>query len=368
MDLDGDIFRLKKYVHTRRHASPEDQRVKYKFTVNGAIDVQNVAHTIGETSFSLDKLSHKYVEDFVGNPSELGSYRFPTQDQYIYAANDAILSLKIYGSLISRSPCQRWKSAQQVKEEEAVEEVVEPEEEVEEELVEEVQQKEELAEVKEEKPVTKKKKSAKKRKAIKQKLEADSKKAVQNKESSEELRMRLREKLVIRRNLDKPTVMGSTLICLSGGVPFLNFEALVKAYPGMTEETKQKAIVLLLGDKAKYQYTDLEMVVKTMIDSIGAISDQEYRDLLCEVLEITDQDPSTKSKSNSRGVTHSYTDFSDGNLVSLLDEMPLLVAKFPDPKVRYLAATAYVFWAVDNKHIYFDHSTCLDCSTHEMPK
>ena len=76
VDLDGDIFRLKKYVHTRRHASPEDQRVKYKFTVNGAIDVQNVAHTIGETSFSLDKLSHKYVEDFVGNPSELGPIVF----------------------------------------------------------------------------------------------------------------------------------------------------------------------------------------------------------------------------------------------------------------------------------------------------
>jgi hypothetical protein len=114
VDIDGDAYRIKKYVQTRRHMSHVEQNAKYKFTVNGTIDVQSVARSFNEQGFSLEKLAFKYVEDFQGNPSDFGDYLHPTPNQYIYAANDAILSLKIYFPLVHREPCFRWQQLREV--------------------------------------------------------------------------------------------------------------------------------------------------------------------------------------------------------------------------------------------------------------
>lgn len=108
VDLDSDIYKIKRYVHSKMHFLPAENAAKFKFTINGTIDLQSIARSLHETIFSLDKLSHKYVECFKGNPSDLGTYLNPTESQYIYAANDAILSLKIYQPLIDRKPCNRW--------------------------------------------------------------------------------------------------------------------------------------------------------------------------------------------------------------------------------------------------------------------
>lgn len=116
VDIDGDAYRIKKYVQTRRHSSQEEQSAKYKFTINGTIDLQSIAHSFHERGLSLEKLAFKYVEDFQGNPSDFGSYLNPSPGQYIYAANDAVLSLLIYYPLIERNPCSRWRQLQVVSE------------------------------------------------------------------------------------------------------------------------------------------------------------------------------------------------------------------------------------------------------------
>jgi hypothetical protein len=107
-DIDTDCYRLRRHVNMRKSQGHFDQKLKYKFTVNGAIDLQSIARSLGETIMGLEDLALKYVDGFEGNPSNLGSYCPPTDQQYIYAANDAIVSLKIYQLLIHRKPTEKW--------------------------------------------------------------------------------------------------------------------------------------------------------------------------------------------------------------------------------------------------------------------
>jgi hypothetical protein len=117
VDIDGDISKMTRHLSREKgrqikYHREDVKRVsnlrKYNPTMNGFIDVQSIARSIGDRGFSLDKLAHKYVEDFKGNNTVLGSYIDPTPEQYIYAANDAILSLKIYRPLIDRISTKRW--------------------------------------------------------------------------------------------------------------------------------------------------------------------------------------------------------------------------------------------------------------------
>jgi hypothetical protein len=107
-DIDTDCYRLRRHANMKKSQGHFDQKLKYKFTVNGAIDLQSVGRSLGETIMGLEDLALKYVKGFEGNPSNLGSYCPPTNQQYIYAANDAIVSLKIYQPLLNKQPTQRW--------------------------------------------------------------------------------------------------------------------------------------------------------------------------------------------------------------------------------------------------------------------
>jgi len=135
VDIDGDIHHINNYLITaaanaerkpheswRPNATNNKNNIKnniktyntmkpsklFKPRFNGFIDLQSIAKSLGETVLSLNKLANKYVEDFIGNDSYLGSYINPTQEQYVYAANDALLSYKIYHNLINRTPCNRY--------------------------------------------------------------------------------------------------------------------------------------------------------------------------------------------------------------------------------------------------------------------
>src|SRR5579885_841261 len=113
VDIDGDINKIIKHLNktkarTIKNGNDSNKLRKYKPVTNGFIDLQSIARTFGDLGLSLEKLAHKYVEDFVGNETKLGSYIRPTDDEYIYAANDAILSYRIYFPLINRVPTKRW--------------------------------------------------------------------------------------------------------------------------------------------------------------------------------------------------------------------------------------------------------------------
>lgn len=108
VDIHGDKTKIETYIRKRKSQDKESDDFKYKFAMNGTIDLQCIARSFKEPCLSLDKLSEKYVSDFQGNPSEYGDYMFPTEKQYVYAGNDAVLSLKIYYPLISHNPCPRW--------------------------------------------------------------------------------------------------------------------------------------------------------------------------------------------------------------------------------------------------------------------
>ena len=99
VDIETDVRKITKYMHRNKKLRPEDKFTK-PYHVSGIMDVQNIARTMGETRFSLDYLGKKYVPGFLGNPSNHDSYLNPTPEQYIYAANDAIVSLQIYQGLI----------------------------------------------------------------------------------------------------------------------------------------------------------------------------------------------------------------------------------------------------------------------------
>ncbi len=101
VDLDTDVFRIQSYFRNRKDNSPAWKRHKEKFTINGCIDIQSIAHSLGEKIMGLEKLGVKYVPGFTGNPSNLGHYNPPTLEQCIYGANDAIVSLKIYKPLLT---------------------------------------------------------------------------------------------------------------------------------------------------------------------------------------------------------------------------------------------------------------------------
>lgn len=104
VDIDTDIFRIQEYYRKRKENNSQWKRAKEKFAINGCLDIQSVARSMGESIMGLDKLGTKYVSGFKGNPTNLGHYNPPTLEQYIYAANDAIVSLKIYRPLITNSP------------------------------------------------------------------------------------------------------------------------------------------------------------------------------------------------------------------------------------------------------------------------
>lgn len=109
VDIDCDISKLREYLIRRRDKEKFSKGdIRPTLNMNGFIDLQSIARTLGETGFSLDKLSTKYVEGFTANPSALGSYIYPTDQQYIYSANDAILSLKIYYPLMYGKPSSTW--------------------------------------------------------------------------------------------------------------------------------------------------------------------------------------------------------------------------------------------------------------------
>ena len=109
VDIDGDQRALAKYFsYRRRMLAKSNISIKFRIAFNGFVDLQSIAQLNGESIKSLNGLSDKYVEDFIGNPSKLGSYVNPTREQYIYAANDAILSLKICKPLLNKRPCARW--------------------------------------------------------------------------------------------------------------------------------------------------------------------------------------------------------------------------------------------------------------------
>lgn len=112
-DIDTDCYRLRRHVNMRKVHGSAEQKLKYKFTVNGAIDLQSIARSLGETIMGLEDLGSKYVEGFEGNPSNLGSYNPPTDEQYVYSANDAIVSLKIYEPLLKRRYTTKWIAANQ---------------------------------------------------------------------------------------------------------------------------------------------------------------------------------------------------------------------------------------------------------------
>ena len=93
VDIQTDADRLRHYIKSSPSTAKKD---KDKFTVNGLIDVQPLAASIGETKLGLENLGARFVKGFNSNPSDHGTYNPPTTEQYIYAANDAIVSLKIY--------------------------------------------------------------------------------------------------------------------------------------------------------------------------------------------------------------------------------------------------------------------------------
>lgn len=110
VDIEGDQRKLV------QHFDKVKKQIRYetgnycsfRLSMNGFLDLQNVARINEEPLLSLNKLSYKYVDDFTGNPSQLGTFLNPTNEQYIYAANDAILSLKITNGLMMKIPCSRW--------------------------------------------------------------------------------------------------------------------------------------------------------------------------------------------------------------------------------------------------------------------
>jgi len=117
VDIDGDIQKMQRHLFKEKtrllkNKHYDSRRIdnlkRYSPSMNGFIDLQSLARTFGDWGISLDKLANKYVDDFKSNETLLGSYIEPTNEQYIYAANDAIISLKIYIPLISRKPTQRW--------------------------------------------------------------------------------------------------------------------------------------------------------------------------------------------------------------------------------------------------------------------
>lgn len=107
VDLDGDCLAIRKHVRKINPYSKSNGTHKI-LTISGCLDLQSIAKTMGEIGISLDKLADKYVVDYVEYKQQLGSYANPTPEQYIYAANDAILSLKIYFPLIQKRVSQNW--------------------------------------------------------------------------------------------------------------------------------------------------------------------------------------------------------------------------------------------------------------------
>jgi len=107
-DIDGDVHKIRKYVQKSRLNTDLATLIKAKFNINGVIDLQSIARTLGEKLLSLEKLAAKYVDGFKANPKDLGSYIRPTDNQYIYAANDAVVSYKIYHPLVYGLPSKYW--------------------------------------------------------------------------------------------------------------------------------------------------------------------------------------------------------------------------------------------------------------------
>lgn len=124
VDIDGDLTKMRNYIdRASRDLKLHNPNFKgYKLNTNGFIDLQSIARTLGEKCISLEKLSDKYVENFQGNPTLLSTYLNPTDEDYIYAANDAVLSYEIYRPLIERRITKRW---QRRKENEIIDEIKE---------------------------------------------------------------------------------------------------------------------------------------------------------------------------------------------------------------------------------------------------
>jgi hypothetical protein len=112
VDIDGDLNKLRNFIDKRwrecRKGNPEYN--PYKLNANGFVDLQSIARSLGERAISLEKLADKYVENFQGNPTLLSTYLDPTDEDYIYAANDAVLSLEIYKPLLERRVTKRWQN------------------------------------------------------------------------------------------------------------------------------------------------------------------------------------------------------------------------------------------------------------------
>lgn len=112
VDIEGDQRKLVIFYSKlkREYSSRTQRRSSFTLNMNGFLDLQSIARFNGEASLSLNALSDKYVEDFIGNPSKLGSYNNPSDEEYIYAANDAVLSYKICEGLMSKTYCNRYLS------------------------------------------------------------------------------------------------------------------------------------------------------------------------------------------------------------------------------------------------------------------
>lgn len=105
VDLDMDLYNIRTYINSLKDNTVKSESVP---SINGTIDIQNIAMTLGEPAISLTKLGDKYVEDYVEQPKIFGDYVNPTPDEYICAANDVIIALKIYFPLIQRKISKNW--------------------------------------------------------------------------------------------------------------------------------------------------------------------------------------------------------------------------------------------------------------------
>lgn len=112
VDIDGDLTKMRNFIDRKsRDLKKINPNFKgYKLNTNGFLDLQSIARTMGEKGISLEKLADKYVEEFQGNPTLLSTYLNPTVEDYIYAANDAVLSYEIYKPLIERRITRRWQT------------------------------------------------------------------------------------------------------------------------------------------------------------------------------------------------------------------------------------------------------------------
>lgn len=98
IDIETDARRIHKHME-KYVANQEGYLYTKPFTINGIVDLQNISRSISKkikAPISMKDLALEYVPEFTYVDGFHDSYLAPTDKQYVYAANDAVIPYIIH--------------------------------------------------------------------------------------------------------------------------------------------------------------------------------------------------------------------------------------------------------------------------------